>query len=101
TEEYTPPELMRVGQAFGEFDRNEHHDAFGLGVLIFLLLMDGNHPFDTWYVGPGTRPNKKDRIAQGFWPYSKAGHPHFRPRREAPAARKSLARDPTPDARLL
>jgi serine/threonine protein kinase len=84
TEEYTPPELMWVGQAFREFDRHEHHDAFGLGVLIFLLLMDGNHPFDTWYVGPGTRPNKKDRIAQGFWPYSKARHPHYRPRREAP-----------------
>lgn len=84
TPEFTPPELIQAGQAFRDFDRYQHHDAFGLAVLIFLLLMDGNHPFDTWYLGPGTRPSKQERIAQGLWPYSKMCSPHYRPRREAP-----------------
>src|SRR5438093_919042 len=35
--EYTPPELQ--GARFADIDRGPQHDAFGLGVLIFQLLM--------------------------------------------------------------
>jgi serine/threonine protein kinase len=41
--EFTPPELQ--GVPFDQVDRQPEHDYFGLGVLIFLLLMEGNHPF--------------------------------------------------------
>lgn len=42
-EEYTPPEL--AGQSLKSVVRNKHHDLFGLGYLIFQLLMDGCSPF--------------------------------------------------------
>ena len=41
--EYTPPELQ--GVRFREIDRLAEHDAFGLAVMIFQLLMEGIHPF--------------------------------------------------------
>jgi DNA-binding helix-hairpin-helix protein with protein kinase domain len=83
-EGFTPPELIRPGVSFGDIDRHPHHDAFGLGVLIFQLLMEGNHPFAAHYVGPGTRPTLTERIAQGHWPYSRNRNSAYRPRREAP-----------------
>lgn len=42
-EEYTPPEL--VGQPLKNVVRNKYHDLFGLGHLIFQLLMNGCSPF--------------------------------------------------------
>ena len=83
--EYTPPELLQPGLSFGDIDRNQHHDAFGLAVLIFLLLMDGNHPFAARYVGTAARESLADRIAQGQWPHSKKRNASYRPRREAPS----------------
>lgn len=44
TAEFTPPELQKVNP--GKLDRRVEHDLFGLGVLIFQLLMQGNHPFN-------------------------------------------------------
>lgn len=41
--EYTPPELQ--GQDLRTVDRTEQHDAFGLAVLVFHLLMLGRHPY--------------------------------------------------------
>ncbi|MCX7596022.1 MAG: hypothetical protein N2235_20155 [Fischerella sp.] len=41
--EYTPPELQ--GVQLDAIDRSSHHDAFGLAVIIFQLLMEGFHPF--------------------------------------------------------
>lgn len=41
--EFTPPELQ--GKAFRKLDRSTEHDAFGLAVLLFQLLMEGAHPF--------------------------------------------------------
>ncbi len=82
--EFTAPEIARIGTAYDQIDRYPHHDAFGLGVLIFQLLMDGNHPFNTWYVGQGARPPVAERIAQGQWPYSLRCNGMYRPRRDAP-----------------
>jgi len=41
--EYTPPELH--GVTLREVDQTTEHDLFGLGVLLFQLLMEGYHPF--------------------------------------------------------
>lgn len=82
--EFAAPEIARIGTSYDQIDRYSHHDAFGLGVLIFELLMDGNHPFNTWYVGPGDRPSVQERIKQGQWPYGTRRNGMYRPRREAP-----------------
>jgi DNA-binding helix-hairpin-helix protein with protein kinase domain len=42
-EEYTPPELQ--GENFANIDRTPDHDAFGLAVLIYLLLAEGQPPY--------------------------------------------------------
>lgn len=83
-EGFTPPELIRLGGSYGDTDRHPHHDAFGLAVLVFQLLMDGNHPFSAQYLGTGTRPTLTERIAQGHWPHGKNRNSSYRPRRGAP-----------------
>ncbi len=40
---HTPPELQGVNLA--DVERAERHDAFGLAVLLYQLLMMGRHPF--------------------------------------------------------
>jgi hypothetical protein len=42
-EDYTPPELW--GAPLDKIDRLPQHDYFGLGVLLFRLLMEGFYPF--------------------------------------------------------
>ncbi len=42
-EDFLPPELMGVN--LDKVDRLPEHDYYGLGVLIFRLLMEGVHPF--------------------------------------------------------
>lgn len=62
--EFVPPELQGVPLA--SIDRLPEHDLFGLGVLVFKLLMEGGHPFD------GTNPNASElseRIRLGEFPY--------------------------------
>lgn len=41
--EYTPAELQGVD--LGGIDRTTNHDAFGLAVMVFQILMLGRHPF--------------------------------------------------------
>jgi DNA-binding helix-hairpin-helix protein with protein kinase domain len=66
--EYTPPELQNV--PFDRLDRLPAHDDFALAVLIFLLLMEGVHPFT------GSRPHAThiplpgDNIRHRQWPYA-------------------------------
>ena len=66
--EYTPPELQ--GKPFHGVLRRPEHDRFGLGVLIFQLLMDGSHPFRAQYLSAGDPPGIEDRIARGWFPYA-------------------------------
>lgn len=42
--DFTPPELQ--GRSLSGIQRDEYHDDFALAVMIFLLLMEGNHPFN-------------------------------------------------------
>lgn len=62
--EYIAPEIQ--GKRLSSFDRSEDHDCFALSVLIFLLLMEGNHPFR----GSGDPPEIERRIQRGLFPYS-------------------------------
>jgi len=75
--EYTPPELQ--GVTFAHADRLPQHDLFGLGVLIFQLLMEGFHPFTGVYKGTGDPPPIEDRIASGHFPYRKRWHRPYEP----------------------
>ena len=52
--EYTPPELQ--GRSFRAMTRQPSHDRYGLAVLVFLLLMEGIHPFAGVYRGEGEPP---------------------------------------------
>jgi hypothetical protein len=65
--EYTPPELQ--GAPFGDFDRGPEHDAFGLAVLTFQLLMQGVHPFAGRFTAQGEPQPLDARIRAGHWPY--------------------------------
>ncbi|MEO1427833.1 MAG: tetratricopeptide repeat protein [Cyanobacteria bacterium J06632_19] len=66
--EFTPPELQN--KTFSECDRSTPHDLFGLGVLIFQLLMEGTHPFSGIYQSVGEPPPYEARIAKGHFTYS-------------------------------
>ena len=63
--EYTPPELQ--GVSFQDVDRTAVHDCFGLAVIIFQLLMQGQHPFAGKYQGQDEVPEIKDRIKAGHF----------------------------------
>lgn len=80
--EFTPPELQTV--TFAHQDRLPEHDCFGLGVLIFQLLMEGTHPFAGRHFGPGEPPSLEQRIAAGHFPYARASGPTQLPMRAAP-----------------
>jgi len=68
--EFTPPELQ--GISFKEVDQRPEHDLFGLGVLLFQLLMEGFHPF-TGVLKTEESVGRVDlyAIRQGMFPYSK------------------------------
>ena len=72
--EYTPPELQR--KTFADYDRTPEHDLFGLGVLIFQLLMEGTHPFAGVYQGTGDPPPTEKRILAGHFPHGSKTVPY-------------------------
>lgn len=80
--EFTPPELQ--GKAFGNFNRNIEHDLFGLGIILFQLLMEGTHPFAGTYTGQGDAPPYEARIASGHFPYASGAPMPYAPKRTAP-----------------
>jgi len=72
--DYTPPELQ--GQPLAETDRQPHHDAFGLSVLLFQLLMEGYHPFTGRPMNASLAEVEQlslHCIQQGLFPYSRNG----------------------------
>jgi DNA-binding helix-hairpin-helix protein with protein kinase domain len=80
--EYTPPELQ--GMSFRDVDRSVEHDLFGLGVLIYQLLMEGTHPFGGVFTGQGEAPELQDRIKAGHFPHGRRRVP-YKPMPLAPA----------------
>lgn len=67
--DYTPPELQ--GKSFVQVERQPEHDAFGLAVLIFQLLMEGNHPFRARWLGAGDAPALEEKISLGYFPHQR------------------------------
>jgi serine/threonine protein kinase len=66
--EFTPPELQ--GVSFETVDRAPEHDRFGLAVLLFLLLMEGTHPFAV-RLKPGSEAAPvEERIRAGLFPHA-------------------------------
>lgn len=80
--EFTPPELQNV--RFREIDRTPEHDAFGLAVMIFLLLMEGTHPFAGRVVGDEEMLPLGDRIMLNYYPYSTSRNVPYEPMHTAP-----------------
>ncbi len=81
-QEFTPPELQ--GVHFRETDRSPVHDLFGLAVLIFLLLMEGTHPFAGRLSGDGEPDAMADRILKGYYVYSVMHRGPYKPMPVAP-----------------
>ena len=79
---YTPPELQHT--SFPDTIRSPEHDRFGLGVLIFQLLMEGNHPFRAQWRGAGTQPTLLEKIEQGLFPHTKPSNRAVAPPPDAP-----------------
>jgi len=75
--EYLPPELQ--GADLKTTVRVSEHDRFALAVLVFQLLMDGNHPFRARWVGDGEKPSFPDRIARGLFPYREGAGRYVEP----------------------
>ena len=79
--EFTPPELQ--GSRFGDVDRAPEHDRFGLAVLLFLLLMEGTHPFAQRFENDAESLPVEERIRRGLYPHARA-FDDCRPPRLAP-----------------
>ena len=79
--EFTPPELQ--GKPLDDVTRTPAHDRFGLAVLIFQLLMEGNHPFAGIFTGEDDPPPIEARISAGHYPYGSSEAP-YRPAPFAP-----------------
>ena len=80
--DFTPPELQ--GKDFSQIDRSREHDLFALGAINFLLLMEGNHPFNARYLGKDEPAPREERIASGIFPYISGGNPSYVPPPHAP-----------------
>ena len=76
--EYTPPEL--IGKDFSTIDRYPEHDLFGMAVLIYQLLMEGEHPFNGVYQGPGDSPTTMDAIRSGYFLHTRTRQVPYQPK---------------------
>ncbi|WHT75485.1 helix-hairpin-helix domain-containing protein [Pseudomonas rhodesiae] len=65
---YTPPELQ--GKSFRGVVRTPNHDNFGLGLLIWHLLMGGRHPFAGVPQKEGVGETIEDNISEFRFAYS-------------------------------
>jgi DNA-binding helix-hairpin-helix protein with protein kinase domain len=80
-QEYAAPEAQAT--IAGATDLGPEHDAFGLAVLIFQILMQGVHPFAGVGGSEGEAPLAA-RIVAGHWPYSWDRAVPVRPVQQAP-----------------
>jgi hypothetical protein len=82
--EYTPPEL--VGKTLSTVMRTPNHDGFSIAVLVFQLLMQGQHPFIGVQM-PG-EPHTEDVVSynmqHGIFPFDRASQHRCTPPPRAP-----------------
>jgi len=74
--EFLAPEFHGVDLA--RTDRTVESDRFALGVLVFLLLMEGLHPFAGVWRGRGEPPDIPARIRARHFPYRRWPRPGAR-----------------------
>ncbi len=93
--EFQPAELVTGSSA--QVERTQHTDAWSVAVVVHMLVRNGEHPFQSVYVGSGKPPNLKDMIRDGRW-IDEPGHRDFRaprgvlPYQELPAPLQDLFR---------
>ena len=80
--EYTPPELQ--DKLLADTLRRPEHDSFALGVLVFQLLMNGNHPFRSRWLRAGEPPSMEEKIRRGYFPYARTFRRYAVPPPNAP-----------------
>ena len=68
--EFVPPELQ--GHRFDQVNRGRVHDRFGLGVIIYMLLMEGSHPYVGVYTGDAEPPPIEENISRGYFLHSES-----------------------------
>ena len=66
--QYQPPEILQARMP-GQLIRSPNHDAFGLAVMIFRLLMAGRHPFLGRWCGAGDPPSEIEMISAFRYAY--------------------------------
>jgi len=64
---YTPPELQKV--SFDRIDRSPEQDLFGIGVLLFQLLMEGTMPYACVPADTSNPPQGVEGLIRGYFPY--------------------------------
>jgi hypothetical protein len=67
---YTAPEIQDV--RLDQIDRAPEHDLFGIAVVLFQLLMEGNLPFQCAFADPNSAPETLDCLKRGYFPYGQA-----------------------------
>lgn len=71
-----PPEVLEHYHQGGGpgFETTREHDAWSIAVLVWLLLMLGEHPFDAAPVGAGDAGSVPERTKAGQWPHDANCH---------------------------
>lgn len=71
---YTPPELQSAFQAgqVDQIDRLPEHDLFGIGVVLFQLLMEGRLPFVCAFGNPNDGVDVLECLVKGYFPYGQS-----------------------------
>jgi len=79
SEEYSPPERPRLAERGMRLPTS--YDWYSLGVLLFLLLQDGLHPFFSEYSGSGAEPpvDHQQKMQLGYFPFAKKPRAPYKP----------------------
>jgi serine/threonine protein kinase len=65
---YTPPEFQDV--SLDQVSRSPAQDHFGIGVLLFQLLMEGQLPFGCAFSNPSNAVDALECLKRGYFPYA-------------------------------
>lgn len=93
--EFQPAEL--VSSSSPQVERTQHTDAWSVAIVVHMLVRNGEHPFQSFYVGSGKPPSLREMICDGRW-IDEPGHRDFKaprgvlPYQELPASLQELFR---------
>jgi hypothetical protein len=65
---YTAPEFQDV--PLDQVDRAPEQDLFGIAVVLFQLLMEGNLPFQCAFANTNNAPDTLECLKRGYFPYA-------------------------------